>query len=173
MRFRCWKYGSRTCEKRRTCFLTCAGVICSIKRKRWYYAISELISHLNLALRCTSTSDRKASPKTLPPGQGNSMAWRAQRLVFWPVLRRLPMSKRCAKKLYTIWARFWRFPCNFPTTRTRNHDFEATGKQQGLTGSPSLFSVQNAPLQTRKQHGLASSTDPFLTYMSPHPDAKL
>ena len=24
-----------------------------------------------------------------------------------------------------------------------------------------------------KQHGLAGSTDPFLTYMSPHPDAKL
>ena len=63
MRFRCWKYGSRTCEKRRARFLTCAGVICSIKRKRWYCAISELISHLNLALRCTPTSDRKASQK--------------------------------------------------------------------------------------------------------------
>ena len=47
-------------------FLTCAG------------GSSGLISHLDLAWRRTSTSDWKDFPTTLPSGQGNSMAWRAQ-----------------------------------------------------------------------------------------------
>ena len=65
---------------------------------------SGLISHLDLALRRTSTSDWKDFPTTLPSGQGNSMAWRQgfpkrslqnsetawpgelKEPIFWPVL---------------------------------------------------------------------------------------
>ena len=58
---------------------TCAGVICNVKRcgrnrlktKRLFVASGlapDLISHLDLALRCTSTSDRQGFPK-LRPGE--------------------------------------------------------------------------------------------------------
>ena len=102
----------RTQEAR---FLTCAGVIFSVKRcgrnlfkKETIFAASGLtsglISHLDLALRRTSTSDWKDFPTTLPSGQGNSMAWRQgfpkrslqnsetawpgelKEPIFWPVL---------------------------------------------------------------------------------------
>ena len=42
------------------------------------FAAWGLISHLELALKCASTSDRKGFPKMRPPKQRNSMAWRAQ-----------------------------------------------------------------------------------------------
>ena len=38
---------------------------------------------------------------------------------------------RSTKKLYGC-VKLCRFPCNFPTKRTRDQGFEATGKQQGL-----------------------------------------
>ena len=42
------------------------------------FAAWGLISHLELALKCASTSDRKGFPKMRPPKQRNSMAWRAE-----------------------------------------------------------------------------------------------
>ena len=47
-------------------------------KKEMLLQLQGLISHLELALRCTPTSDPKAFPKRQAPERGNSMAWRAQ-----------------------------------------------------------------------------------------------
>ena len=68
-------------------FLTCVGVIFSVKRrvqnlKKWGFGFEIHRLHLQLRLDVmtskTTASDPEAFPKRLAPEQGNSMAWRAQ-----------------------------------------------------------------------------------------------
>ena len=89
----------------------------------------------------------------------------------FPPARGQNVTSGSTKKLYGC-GQALKVSLEFPTRRTRDQGFAATGKQQGLAGSRSLFSVQNAPLKTGKQHGLAGSRDPFWNHVSPSPGGK-
>ena len=99
-------------------FLTCVGVIfsvkrCAYKKERIFCSCGAQFAppigfelhrwHLPLRLGVTTgkttTSDPKAFPKSLPPEQGNSMAWRAQGHRFSTGVGVIFSVKRCVQNL--------------------------------------------------------------------------
>ena len=160
---------TRNHDKRGTRFLTCAGVICSAKRKRWYCAISELIWHLNLALRCTS------APRLLTekPPQKRSLR---DRETAWPgeisllKIRFQNLWKEKSSFFDLCWGDLQyqtkeMILCNFGA------HFDKLGFEVHLHFWPKSL-PKNAPFGSRKQHGLASSRTRFLTCAEATPGVK-
>ena len=114
---------------------------------------SGLISHLDLALRRTSTSDWKDFPTTLPSGQGNSMAWRQG------------FPKRSLQNSETAWPGELKEPIFWPVLGWSSVSNVAAGtaKKETICAAAGLIlrTSQNAASKTAKQHGLASWRSPF------------